>query len=346
MDEYIGTQILFETSKGTVSGVLKAVNEDTGKLVVDDGRDMRDVFIEDVLKLEIAKEGYYMPKRDTKVEENRYRIENECPAQPEQIVVGSRSVSESCSVSRGGSDMDSEREQGIKSLHKKPEDRCMENEENCCVSDKIGINRKDGRYAPETTEIIYYGMMSRAFSHFGPLEEEFSSIAARQAYRVFSTYFESSTEKVEIFIAGDDVFSCIGYILARLLLHSGKEPLVICNQHYIRHSKYRQSYTNSGGVICTSSQAQACVYVFACNKALIHTQEYGNKDAKGLIYLDVPDTLAKEGGVRIGLCFGSIPAYYKRFNGIIYFIDIEYPTALYNEFGMERPVKSKIHKIK
>ncbi|KAM0671890.1 hypothetical protein CWI42_040270 [Ordospora colligata] len=345
MDEYIGTQLLFETSKGIVSGILKTVDEDTGKLVVDGGGDVREVFIEDVLKLEIVKEGHYKPRRDSKTEDKR-GMEDVFLALPEQVAVASRSVSESCSVSRGGSDVDSEREQGIKSLHKKAEDGCIENEDNCSASEKIGINGKDGRYAPETTESIYYGMMSRAFSHFGPLEEEFSSIAARQAYRVFSTYFGSSTEKVEIFIAGDDVFSCVGYILARLLLHSGKKPLVICNQQYIRNSKYRQSYINSGGAICTSSQDQACVYVFACNKALIHVQEYNNKDAKGFIYLDVPDTSTKEGGVKIGLCFGSIPAYYKRFNGIIYFIDIEYPTALYNEFGMERPVRSKIHKIK
>ena len=36
MEEYVGTRLLFETSKGVISGILKVVEEDEGRLVVED----------------------------------------------------------------------------------------------------------------------------------------------------------------------------------------------------------------------------------------------------------------------------------------------------------------------
>ena len=36
MEDYVGTRLLFETFKGVISGILKVVEEDEGRLVVED----------------------------------------------------------------------------------------------------------------------------------------------------------------------------------------------------------------------------------------------------------------------------------------------------------------------
>lgn len=350
MEDYIGTRLLFETSKGVVSGMLRIVDEDNGKLVIEDKGGSTDVFIEDIQRLEIVEETCHGNLSAG------VKVQDEC-REGKKVSIGSVSSEGRDVAKKSILQLNLESHPGLKAgdgLAKDGESKASrmsmrrnssnENDGNSRSSDKVEIDGKDARYAPEASEEDYYGMMDRAFNHFGPLEEEFCSIAARQAYRIFSTYFGTASARVEVFVMGDDAFSTTGFILGRLLLHSGKASSIVCRESSVRNARHRQSYLNSGGTITTTPGLEGSIHVYACNKCLI--PELPTSNAKGFMYLDTPGSSFDGKETRIGLCFGSIPMHFRRFSGIMYFIDIEYPAALYKEFGLQRPVKSKIHKVK
>ncbi|KAG5858751.1 DUF5096 domain-containing protein [Encephalitozoon hellem] len=345
MEDYVGTRLLFETSNGVITGMLKAVDENVGKLVIEDESGTKDVFVEDIQRLEIV--GDSSP--DLSVE-CKSREDKRTGAPILSIRTDDKSVAKvSRSPSVGHTDLKAGTDLTIHSeRHKSSQTDTSrtshENGDNTRSSDKIRVGERGDRHLLETCEENYYGMMKRAFSYFGPLEEEFCSIAARQACRIFSTYFGSSNLKVEVLVSGDDFFSSIGLILGRLLLHSGKKSSVVCNETALRNARYKQSYLNSGGIISSRPSLEPTIQIYGCGKALISTWPKGN--AKGLMYLDTPGFSVEEKETKIGLCFGSIPMYFRKFNGIVYFVDIEYPTPLYEEFGLQRPTKGKIHKVK
>ncbi|AFN83644.1 hypothetical protein EROM_090270 [Encephalitozoon romaleae SJ-2008] len=345
MEDYIGTRLLFETSKGMISGMLKAVDENVGKLVIEGEDGTRDVLIEDIQRLEIVEE----PSSNISVESKAKEDEKAEVLNPsigtsdKSTVEASRLHSVSHVGLRTGTGLMASSER-YKSSQTDTSRTIYENGDNTRSSGKTGIEGKDDRNALETSEENYYGMMKRAFCYFGPLEEEFCSIAARQAYRIFSTYFGNSTLKVEVLVSGDGVFPSIGLILGRLLLNSGKKLSVICNEIPLRSVKYKQSYMNSGGIIANKPSLESTIQIYSCGKALIST--WPRSSAKGFMYLDTPGFIVEERETKIGLCFGSIPTYFRKFNGIVYFVDMEYPSLLYEEFGLQRPTKSKIHKVK
>ncbi|KMV65507.1 hypothetical protein M970_090280 [Encephalitozoon cuniculi EcunIII-L] len=352
MEDYIGTRLLFETSKGIISGMLRIVDESAGKLVVEDGCGMKDVLIEDIQRLEAVEDPAPNPSADHRIKDGNAKEgtkhgESMPSTDSDDKSVMGKSIPRQHSMSRlslKAAGIDRSVDERHKSSQVDGSGAGHRNDGNILSSDKTRIDGKESKHTPETSEENYYRMMERAFSHFGPLEEEFCSIAARQAYRIFSTYFESSSADVEIFISGDDVFAGIGFILGRLLLHSGKMSSIVCNESFVKNARYRQSYLNSGGVITSRPRGEPSIHIYACNKTLIPVQP--KDSAKGFLYLDTPGFCIEEKETKIGLCFGSVPAYFRRFNGIMYFVDIEYPTALYEEFGLGRPIKSKIHKVK
>ncbi|ADM12157.1 uncharacterized protein Eint_090270 [Encephalitozoon intestinalis ATCC 50506] len=344
MEDYIGIRLLFETSKGVISGMLRAVDENSGKLIIEDMNEMKDVLIEDIQRLEIAEESSpnlsvgHNSKEEKRLE-NTPSIDVDSKGMAGKVVSGKHLVG--YSSRKENLDLVSEKS---KSGQTDESRTSYENDDNVRSSSKVGSDRRRDGYNLETSEEDYYRMMGRAFSYFGPLEEEFCSIAARQTYRIFSTYFNNSSLRVEVFVAGDDVFSSIGFILGRLLLHTGKMSSIICNENLLRNTRYRQSYLNSGGVITNRPAPEPSIHIYSCNKSLVPA--WARNNIRGSIYLDMPGHNSEEKETKIGLCFGSIPAYHRRFNGIVYFVDIEYPAPLYEEFGLQKPTRSKIHKVK
>lgn len=362
MEDYIGAKLLFETSKGVVNGKLRAIEEDMGKLVVEDGDELKDVFIEDIQKLEIVEE------IGSGNERNKINIKNEALASVEKETESRMLLNSSNTYDRPSRSQNEETEVILKDKmteksfarkigghHKTPPSMSSvevqmkgsmssttENRNNSGIKGHENGQMKEGRFAPETSEENYRKMMIRAITYFGPLEEELSSIGARQTYRIFSTYFDNTRMRVEVFVRGDDVFSCMGFILARLLLQNGKASSVVCDENFVRTSSYKQAYLNSGGTIDSKPSGLANVHIYGCNRSLLPESKV---EAKGIMYLDIPTSEEGE-DTRIGLCFGSIPSNFRSFGGIVYFIDVEYPTALYKEFGLMRPMKSKIYKIK
>lgn len=352
MEDYIGTKLLFETSRGVVSGILRTVEEDAGKLVVEDGMLLRDVLIEDIQRLEIIEEtGFSL---EPKTEETACGNVDSKTSESKAFLTSSEESKRLADVEKTGSvhgpaDL---KTQGIRSsvfvsANARPGETlesASENRNNTSIKSQSSTENagKEARSAPETSEENYYKMMNRAFSFFGPLEEEFSSVAARQTYRIFSTYFDSAKARVEVIVRGDDAFSCMGLILGRLLLQSGKQTSIVCSDALVRNAGYKQSYLNSGGMISSTPSGLADIQIYACRKSLVPTQ---STDVKGAMYLDMPSGTG-DGEVSIGVCFGSAPSCFREFAGIVYFVDIEYPAALYAEFGMQKPAKSKIYKLK
>lgn len=313
MEDYIGTKLLFETSKGIVSGTLRKVEEDAGRLVVESEDGVRSVSVKDIQKLEIVEENMGNCSKRTLCLSSMSSVD-------ERTGKGEIAQSTGCKNKSNNKDWP---------------------KENTSASNRTG---RDGRVSPETSKENYYGMMRRAFAYFGPLEEEFSSVGARQTHRILSTYFDVTRVHVEVFVRGDDVLSRMGFILGRLLLQSGNTSSVVCSENFAGNARYKQAYLNSGGIVTDGPSGSAAICIYACNGGLIPGRS--SSETKGVVYLDIPESKVEEGDTRIGLCFGSAPSYFRHFNGTVYFVDVEYPAVLYTEFGLVRPTKSKIYKIK
>jgi hypothetical protein len=312
MEGYIGTKILFDTTKGQVCGVLKDVEEELGKLIVEEDDKRDEICVEDIISLEILEE--------------QNGAAGTTPLQEAPKSTEIESIAGKTAESRS-----KESDSSAKSKTKAETMQAME----------------AGHGASAQQEDLYYQMMSKAFEFFGPLEDEFAAIAARQMYKVFTSQFGTISCHVEIIVSGDDVFSRIGLVLARLLASNEMHAsFLVCSRRGTRDAAYRESLLNSGGKIVARPSGMAAVYIICCNRSRL--PEYPVNDmTKGIIFADVPET-APELSHRIvtGMCFGMRPSTLDSFRGTVYFVDIEYPNALYLYYGTKKPSKNKIQKLK
>ena len=315
MENYIGTNLKFETTSGLFYGRLREIKKIEGILVFEniiEGKlQQNEVFINDVKNLEIIKDA------DAGMSKNILEKEN--------------TVAEE----KFGTNSSSIEKKDVTLAHNNP----PPNEKLNITAADIKEN-KDKEISVLTDEDAKI-MLQDAFLNYYPTEEAFLSSVSGGIMKIVTNIFKcKKDDRIAVLIEGNDVFSKLGYILAILMSNSGLKPDVY-NKNGITSPDVAQTFqrfTNNGHQH-TSLTGQYRVLVVCSNSDRISLKQISYQN---VIFTNLSKEYNKENGTKYGLVYGIKTDRVNKFNGRVFCIDVGFTDTFLMKYHLKRNYPSSV----